>query len=254
MSVLRRDFLPDNLRSETQATQVDGVISVQARQTIEETEWLLATSQPHDWIRGVVGWMPLASPNVSEVMERLHDEKKLVGLRHVVQDEPDDGFLARPEFNRGIEAMRKFGWVYDILIYARQLPFAIPFVDNHPEQVFVLDHIAKPTICDGSLDVEWERNIRELAKRPNVYCKFSGVVTEVRDQEWTLNTIQPYWDTAIEAFGAHRMMFGSDWPVCLLRATYQDWIAVVSQLASELSIAEQEQFWSKNAIKAYALG
>ncbi len=186
MSVLRKDFLPTHLRAETQATQIDGVISVQAKQSVDETHWLLNLAAKHDWILGVVGWLPLERPSVRETMELFRHEKKLRGLRHVIQDEQDDGFLARPSFNEGIRAITEFGWAYDLLIYARQLPFAIPFVDRHPDQVFVLDHIAKPTIQSGSHDEAWDRNLRELARRPNVYCKFSGVVTEVRDQAWSL--------------------------------------------------------------------
>ena len=207
MSSLRKDFLPTQLRAETHATYVDGVISVQARQCVEETRWLLNLAANHDWILGVVGWLPLASPTVRETMELFRHERKLRGLRHVVQDEKDDGFLDRPSFNQGIRAITEFGWTYDLLIYARQLPFAIPFVDRHPNQVFVLDHIAKPTIQSGSHDEAWDRNLRELAKRPNVYCKFSGLVTEVREQEWSLPQIQRYWDTAIESFGPERLLF-----------------------------------------------
>jgi L-fuconolactonase len=253
MSVLRRDFMPEQLLTETQSTHIDGVISVQARQTVEETRWLLEQARSHDWIRGVVGWLPLASKEIAETMQGFAAEKKLVGLRHVVQDETDDGFLSRPEFNHGIRSMLAHGWTYDLLIFARQLPFAIPFVDRHPDQVFVLDHIAKPTIGDGKMDEAWAKEIRNLARRPNVYCKFSGVVTEVRDESWGIETIRPYWDIALEAFGAKRMMFGTDWPVCLLKATYQDWVATVSVLASKLSETEQMQFWSSNAIKAYRL-
>jgi L-fuconolactonase len=253
MSVLRKDFLPTDLLTETQSTHIDGVVSVQARQSIEETQWLLSLAASHEWILGVVGWLPLESPSVIGLMEGFRKHKKLCGLRHVVQDETDDGFLARPEFNRGIEAMKEFGWTYDLLVYARQLPFAIPFVDRHPEQVFVVDHIAKPTIQSGKHDNDWDRNLRELAKRPNVFCKFSGVVTEVREPSWTLAQIQPYWDTALDAFGANRMMFGTDWPVCLLKASYADWVAAVSVLASKLSEGEQARFWSQNAIQAYRI-
>ena len=253
MSVLRRDFLVSNLLAETQANHVSGVISVQARQIEEETRWLLSMASNHDWILGVVGWLPLQSPNVRESMERFRHEAKLCGLRHVVQDEQDDGFLDRPEFNNGIRLMLEFGWTYDLLIYAKQLPFAVPFVDRHPDQTFVLDHIAKPTIQSGLPDDNWDRDLRELAKRPNVFCKFSGVVTEVRDQEWTSSQIEPYWNTAIEAFGPNRLMFGTDWPVCLLKASYTRWVTTVATFASKLSFSEQNKFWRENAMRAYHL-
>ncbi len=254
MSVLRRDFLPKHLLPETQSTHVDGVISVQARQSEEETSWLLSLASGQDWILGVVGWLPLANPAIREAMVRFSKYKKLCGLRHVVQDEKDDGFLARPDFNQGIKAIKEFGWTYDLLVFARQLPFAIPFVDRHPDQLFVLDHIAKPTIQSGLHDKAWDRDLRELAKRPNVYCKFSGVVTEIKDQQWTVGQIQAYWETALEAFGSDRLMFGTDWPVCLLKSSYADWVAAVSVLASKLSEKEQAKFWSENAVRAYRLG
>jgi L-fuconolactonase len=253
MKLLRRDFLPSHLLTETQSTHVNGVISVQARQSVEETSWLLALANSQDWILGVVGWLPLSSPSVRETMAIFRHEAKLCGLRHVVQDEHDDGFLARTEFNEGIQAMKEFGWTYDLLIYARQLPFAIPFVDRHPDQVFVLDHIAKPTIQSDVYDAAWDHDLRQLAKRPNVYCKFSGVATEVRNEGWSLAQLQRYWDTAIEAFGSERLMFGTDWPVCLLKASYAEWVAAVSELASKLSETEQVKFWSQNAIRAYQL-
>ena len=253
MRVLRRDFIPTHLLAEIQSTHVDGVVSVQARQTIEETRWLLSLASQHDWIMGVVGWLPLASPSIRETMASFRNDKKLCSLRHVVQDEKEDGFLARADFNEGVKAIKEFGWTYDLLVYATQLPFAIPFVDRHPDQLFVLDHIAKPTIQSGTQNGTWDRDFREIAKRPNVFCKFSGVVTEVRDQKWTVEQIRPYWDVAIEAFGADRLMFGSDWPVCLLKSSYADWVATVSLFASKLSDKEQAMFWSANAVRAYRL-
>lgn len=253
MNVLRRDFLPKHLLTEIQSTHVDGVVSVQARQTIEETRWLLSLATQNDWILGVVGWLPLASPTARDTMQSFREDKKLCSLRHVVQEEPDDGFLSRDDFNRGVQAMAEFGWTYDLLVYARQLPFAIPFVDRHPNQLFVLDHIAKPTIRSGTYDHSWEKHLKEIAKRPNVYCKFSGVVTEVRDDKWTVDQIRPYWDAALNAFGPERLMFGTDWPVCLLKTGYADWVATVSLLSSQLSENEQSKFWSENAIKAYRL-
>jgi len=253
MKSIGRDFLPKQLLAETQASQIDGVISVQARQSVAETTWLLEQADGHDWIRGVVGWLPLGELDTRETMALFHDQRKLCGLRHVVQDEPDDGFLASSEFNAGVRAMQEFGWTYDILIYARQLPFSIPFVDRHPDQVFVVDHIAKPTILAGVFDAAWSRDFGELAKRPNVFCKFSGVATEVRGESWNVAMIQPYWDHALKAFGAERLMFGTDWPVCLLKTSYADWVATVGQLASGLSATEQEHFWYRNAMRAYRL-
>jgi L-fuconolactonase len=253
MGVLRNDFLPMDLLAEAQPTRVEGVVSVQARQSVEETRWLLTLAEKHDWIRGVVGWLPLAMPDIRQTMDGFRGEKKLRGLRHVVQDEQDDGFLARPEFNDGIRALKEFDWVYDLLIYSRQLPFAISFVDRHPDQVFLLDHIAKPTIQFRTYDKGWDHDFRELAKRPNVFCKFSGVATEVRGGIWSIPIIKPYWETALEAFGPNRLMFGSDWPVCKLKISYTEWINTVTLLSSTLSDSEQTNFWYSNALRVYGL-
>jgi len=250
---LQRDFLPADLKAEIEATHIDGVISVQARQSIEETKALLSHSASHAWIRGVVGWVPLCDPFVTGALEELAAEAKLCGVRHVVQDEPDDRFMQRADFVRGIAELKKFDLVYDILIYPSQLPAAIALADQFPDQTFVLDHIAKPRIEADKMDEAWRADISRLAERANVYCKFSGVITEVRGTQWTLETIRPYWSVALECFGASRLMFGTDWPVCLLRGNYSQWVSTVSQLASELSHPEQRAFWGENAIAAYGL-
>lgn len=253
MSVLKRDFTPTDLGEIGSANGIDGFVSVQARQTIGETEWLLGLAEHHDLIRGVVGWVPLAEANAREEIERWSHSENLKAVRHVVQDEPDDAFILGDDFNRGIGHLKDYGLVYDILIFAKHLPNTLQFVDRHPEQAFILDHIAKPTIRGNEFDLEWEKNIRELAKRPNVMCKFSGVVTEVRDEAWSPATVQRYWDVAWDAFGAERLMYGSDWPVCLLKTEYSRWVATVEQLASSLSIQEKKNFWALNAIRGYNL-
>lgn len=253
MSVLKRDFGPTDLQEVMSQTKIDRVISVQARQTFEETSWLLDLAKKNPFIAAVVGWVPLASDKVGAVLESLAGERKLRSVRHVVQDEPDDQFILGEAFNRGIAQLNRHNLVYDILIYARHLPASIEFVDKHPSQQFVLDHIAKPTIHHDLFDDEWARNIRELARRPNVACKFSGVATEVHDAEWSVETIRPYWDVVLEAFGPSRLMHGSDWPVCLLKTDYRRWISAIEELAGKLSQNEQELFWSKSATKAYSL-
>jgi len=254
MQVLRRDYTPDDLRREMEGTHIDYAVSVQARQTLEETLFLIDHARHHPWIRGVVGWVPLSDPQIASSLERLRNESLLKGVRHVVQDEPDPEFFDRPEFNAGVSLLKEYDWTYDLLIFGRQLPMTLRFVDRHPQQRFVLDHIAKPVIAKAAWDDAWEKGFRELAKRPNVFCKFSALVTEVRDPDWSVDSLRRYWDVALEAFGAQRLMFGSDWPVCLLRASYADWVATVSMYASELSAAEQSQFWSENADHAYRLG
>jgi L-fuconolactonase len=253
MSVLRQDFLLPELREVAATSGVDGFVSVQARQSVQETHTLLELARDEPLIRGVVGWVPLADPNVARILDSLADQPLLKGLRHVVQDEPDDRFILGPDFNRGIDHLTGRGLVYDVLIFARQLPPSIEFVDRHPDLPMVLDHIAKPTIVAGQFDREWEKNFRELAKRDHVTCKFSGVVTEVRDDSWSIDTIRPYWDVAIDAFTPGRLMFGSDWPVCRLKTEHSQWLETVRNLASELTSDEQDQFFAANAIRAYNL-
>jgi L-fuconolactonase len=253
MSVLRRDFGPTDLQAVMTDAKIDRVISVQARQTLEETTWLLELAKKHPFVAGVVGWVPLASDRLGAVLDSLSGERKLKAVRHVVHDEPDDRFILGDAFNRGIAQLKPYDLVYDILIYARHLPASIEFVDKHPGQRFVLDHIAKPTIHHDLFDAEWARNIRELGRRQNVACKFSGVATEVHDPEWSVDTVRPYWDVALEAFGPNRLMFGSDWPVCLLKTGYRRWVSAVEELARTLSAGEQELFWSESAVKAYSL-
>ena len=250
---LRRNFGPDDLEIISEENGTQGFVTVQARQSILETDDLLRIAADTPLIRGVVGWVPLCSANVGQILDRYDDSTMLKGVRHVVQDEPDDEFLLRPDFNRGVNELLGRGLVYDILIYAKQLSAAIKFTDQHPGQLMILDHIAKPTIQGTSVDSQWRDGFTELSKRENVLCKFSGVVTEIRDSDWTIDSVRPYWDVALEAFTPKRLMFGSDWPVCLLRAEYQQWIEVVRQLASELSDSEQEDFFANNVIRSYNL-
>jgi len=253
MAVLRRDFLIPELQEIAGNSGVDGFVSVQARQTVEETDALLQMAAAEPLIRGVVGWVPLADPNVGEVLDRLAEEPKLKGIRHVVQDEPDDRFILGKDFNRGVSMLVSRDLVYDVLIFARQLPASIEFVDAHANIPMVLDHIAKPTIHADKFDQGWERDFREIAKRENLTCKFSGVVTEVRDDQWTIDTVRPYWDVALEAFTPKRLMFGSDWPVCLLKSSHRRWVETVQHLASELSEDEKSDLFANTATRVYNL-
>lgn len=252
MSVLKRDFLPRDLKAEIDLAGIGGVVAVQARQTLEETRWLLELASQNEFIKGVVGWAPLAGPNLSAVLAEFAGHPKLKGLRHVIQDEPDERYILGNAFNRGISALEGTGLVYDILIFERHLRHAIAFVDRHPRQVFVLDHIAKPRIREGVLS-PWCENLRELARRPNVYCKLSGVVTEADFASWTEDTLRPYLEAALEVFGPRRLMFGSDWPVCLLAAGYQRWVKVVANATAGLSPGEKDRFWGGTAAEVYQL-
>ncbi|HTV00835.1 MAG TPA: amidohydrolase family protein [Luteitalea sp.] len=253
-TALRRDYFYPDLARELDAATLDAAVAVQARSSLAENDFLLAQADASGGrIRGVVGWVDLADDHVATILERYAARPRFVGVRHVVQGESDPAFLERPAFNRGIERLRGLGLVYDLLIVAPQLPATIAFVDRHPAQSFVLDHIAKPAIAGHRLDADWARDFRELAKRPHVTCKLSGLVTEVRDQAWTLDTLRPYVDLAIEVFGPARLMFGSDWPVCRLRAEYGGWVRTVESLTSAWSPSEQAAFWGGTAARVYGL-
>jgi L-fuconolactonase len=252
MQAIRRDFLPPHLESEIRACGIDGTVVVQARQTLEETNWLLLLAARNDWMLGVVGWAPLTDPAVPDLLARLREGGKLKGVRHILQGEPDPEYMLREDFNRGIGALRQLGLVYDILIYERHLPQTVRFVDRHPDQVFVLDHIAKPRIREGALS-PWREHIRELARRPNVYCKVSGMVTEADYRKWTEKQLRPYFDTVVECFGPARLMFGSDWPVCLVACDYGRWFGIVRRWIARLSAGEQARILGGTAVEAYKL-
>ncbi|MGJ8651108.1 MAG: amidohydrolase family protein [Opitutaceae bacterium] len=248
---IQRSFLPKDLKTEIDTAGIDGVISVQARQTIEETDWLLQLASENDFIKGIVGWLPLASEDIGDQLDCYSQSQELKALRHVVQGEPD-GFLDAPDFNRGIQNVTTRGLVYDILIFENQLKEVIRFVDRHPNQRFVLDHIAKPKIKDAEIDA-WQLNIRELAKRENVTCKLSGLVNEADWNQWTQRQLHPYLDTVLTAFGAGRLMFGSDWPVCLVATGYQQWADLIRNYIAPLSPDEQAAIMGDTASKVYQL-
>ncbi len=252
MAGIRRDFLPEHLRAEMRACGMDGVVSVQARQTIEETRWLLELASQQDFIRGVVGWVPLVARNISEVLGTLVEKGSLKAVRHVLQGEPDEMFMLDRDFNRGVEALHQFGLVYDILIFERHLPQTIEFVDRHPKQIFVLDHIGKPRIRDHVV-APWRENLRLLAERPNVYCKISGMVTEADWNQWSEKDLMPYFDIVLNSFGPERLMFGSDWPVSLVGTTYCGWFDLVSKQIETLGEDERNAILGGTAVRAYGL-
>lgn len=223
MSVLKRDYLPAELQPLLAAAQFEGTIAVQARQNLEETRWLLDLADRHDFIKGVVGWVDLCSPGVRRQLETF---PSLVGVRHVVHDEPDDLFMARPEFRRGIAQLREFGLTYDLLLFPRHLPVAAKLVAEFPEQPFVLDHIAKPDIRTGTMS-PWREDLRRLAEFPNVFCKLSGLVTEAEWKRWRAEDFHRYLDVVFDAFGPDRLMIGSDWPVCTLSGDYASTMSIV---------------------------
>ena len=249
MKYLRRDFIPADLEPELMAAHVDATVVVQARQTLEETEWLLEEAGRTPWIRGVVGWAPLAGCDFATTLEQLRQNPLLKGLRHVVQGEPK-GFLGDNAFNRGITDMLGSGVVYELLIYADQIEEATAFVDRHPNQIFVLDHIAKPNIAGDGFDA-WEKPFRGLARRENIVCKLSGMVTEADWNAWSPSTLQPYFDTALEAFGPGRLMCGSDWPVLTVAASYERWWMTLSEWLAPLSELERSEIEGGVAMRIY---
>jgi L-fucono-1,5-lactonase len=257
MAALRRDFLPPDIERDMTAARVDASVAVQARQTLEETRWLLELADRHPFITGVVGWADLQAPGVDAELERLTRHPRLVGLRHIVQGEPD-GFLERPAFLRGVAWLERYDLTYDILVYARQLPAAVTFARALPRQRLLLDHLGKPEIR-GNGYLEWRRHFDRLAELPNVCCKLSGLVTEADWTAWTPAQLRPYIDAALESFGPSRLMIGSDWPVCLVAATYGDVIGLVRDAIGEYSVDEQEQILGGTArdffrLKAEYLG
>jgi L-fuconolactonase len=253
MDVLRRDFLPADLEPELKRTGFDGCIAVQARQTLEETRWLLELAEQFPFVQGVVGWVDLRSPELRALLESFEGNRKLAGVRHMVQSEADDRFLLRPDFLRGIAMLEEFGLTYDILIYTKHLGVAAEFVSKFPRQRFVLDHLAKPPIKSGALS-EWAKGIREPAKFPNLYCKLSGLVTEADWKTWKSQQITQCLDVAFECFGADRLMIGSDWPVCTLAAPYARVMGIVTEYVQERCTAqEREAVLGGNAAKFWRL-
>ncbi len=252
MGILKRDYQPEDLKEVIDSAKIDGVISVQADQSMRETEDLLKHASERSFIRGVVGWFPLAEPELDGLLESYATNPLLKGVRHVVQDEADDQFILGDAFNKGIRRLKAYELVYDILIYERQLGPSIEFVDRHPDQVFVLDHVAKPRIGDQIME-PWRAQMFELAKRENVYCKLSGMATEANWQNWTKDDLWPYAEVAMEAFGPTRMMFGSDWPVARLAVEYGDWVGLCREFISTLSDSEQAMIEGEVAIRAYDL-
>ena len=252
MAAIRRDFLPADLQREIAAAGVDAVVSVQARQSVEETRWLLDFAAHNPFIAGVVGWVPLVSPTVAADLAQLAAHPKLVAVRHVLQDEPDPRFMLRADFQAGIRALRAYNLTYDILIYDRHLPQTIEFVDQHPAQPFVVDHMAKPSIKQGLIE-PWERGMRELARRPHVCCKLSGMVTEIGRPHWSIADLRPYVDVVLEAFGPERVLFGSDWPVCLVACGYARWMEIVQELIAPLSSGARAAILGENVRRVYRL-
>jgi L-fuconolactonase len=245
MTAIRRDFLPADLRPEIDAAGIHRTVVVQARQTLEETRWLLELAGEHRFIAGVVGWVDLQSDAVEAQLDAVARHPRLLGVRHVVQSE-GPGFMASRAFRRGMRTLGAFDLTYDILIYARQLPEAVELVRAFPNQRFVLDHAGKPDIEGGGLDV-WRDGLKQLAAEPHVWCKLSGLVTEAGWNTWTPDQLRPYIETAFECFGAARLMAGSDWPVCTLASSYATTVGTFADALRGCSGAERDRVFGLTA-------
>ena len=257
MGALRRDFGPDDLKPELRVAGVEGTVLVEARGHLAETKNLLRLAAQADFVRGVVGWLPLTEPSVVGLLEEYASVTKLRGLRHWMGPESDVDYMFGAALQRGVGLLHGIGptprgLTYDLMLWPPQLARASAFVDRHPKQVFILDHFAKPYIRERKLE-PWRTELQELARRPNVYCKVSGLATEADLKSWTLVDLQPYLDTALEAFGAQRLMFGSDWPVCTLATSYTRWAEAIRSWLDPLSPSERDRILGGTAVEAYQL-
>ena len=252
MNILRKDFLPADLLPILKQSGFDGSIAVQARQSLKETRWLLKLARDFDFIKGVVGWIDLSSGEAESQIEEFASDPKLVGVRHVLQDEPDDKFMLRDSFLRGIRLLKKFDLVYELLLFPGHLHNAVQLVKKFPDQQFVLDHIGKPLIKDKILS-PWKEGIHQLAMQPNVFCKLSGIVTEASWTGWSSSDFVPYLDVIFDSFGPSRLMIGSDWPVCTLASDYKETIKIIIDYIALNSETDMELIMGGNAEKIYNL-
>ena len=252
MKSIRQDFMPEDLQPVLVANGVEGCIAVQADQTEAENDFLLKLAEKNDFIKGITGWVDLRSENIEERLAYYSEYEKLKGFRHVVQGEPDHNFLLRKEFLNGISKLEKHDFIYEVLVFPHQLGAVLEFVRKFPNQKFVIDHIAKPYIKNAYL-AGWKTMMTEIAKSENVFCKLSGMITEADYQSWTFEQLRPYLEVVLENFGGERLMFGSDWPVCLVAGEYHEVKDIAEKAVQELSGEEQKAFWSGNAIEFYNL-
>lgn len=252
MAVLKRDFLPEDLEYELERSKTEGTVVVQARQSLEETRWLLELADQNHFIKGVVGWLDLSSPDLARQLAEYASHPLLVGLRHVIHDEADDRFMLRPDFMRGIGQLEEYGLTYDLLLFPKHLIHAVKLAEHFPGQRFVLDHLGKPGIKAGKME-PWKRDISRLAACPNVWCKLSGMVTEADHENWTPGDLKPYMEVVLDAFEPERIMTGSDWPVCRLAGEYPEIMNIVSVFTADMSEENRAKILRQNAVNFYQL-
>lgn len=250
MEILKKDYLPHHLQGELSTVGFDGSIVVQARQTLEETTWLLKLASDNDFIKGVVGWVDLCSDEIEDQLKKFSVNPKFLGVRHVVHDEPDDQFMARNDFQKGISLLQNYGLTYDLLIFPKHLPLASELVQTFPKQKFVLDHIAKPSI-KSQMKAPWSSDIKKIAQFSNVYCKLSGMVTEADWFKWNTDTFGFYLDTVFDAFGTDRLMIGSDWPVCTVAGSYKKVLSIIFDYIRKFDNNTQQRILGKNCVDFY---
>jgi len=251
MSTIQRDFFPKDLEPLLNSNKIDGCIAVQANQSESETQFLLDLATKNQFIKGVVGWVDLRGNDIKDRLSYFSSFQLIKGFRHVVQAEPD-GFLLDKKFREGIAALQDFNFTYDILVYPNQLKEAAEFIRHFPNQKFIIDHLAKPYIKAGKID-EWKKDLKQCSLFENVYCKLSGLVTEADWKNWKPQDLTPYLDTALELFGSCRLIYGSDWPVCLLAADYNQQLSVIENYISKLSSSEKTMIMGENAVRFYNL-
>ena len=251
MKIIQKDFLPEELASIFGKERIDGCISVQVDQTEDETQFQIELAKNNPFIKGVVGWINLMNPSIEAALEKYQDYPIVKGFRHILQGEVK-GFMLQPEFIDGLKALAKNNYTYDLLIYHHQIPEALELLKNLGELKIVVDHIAKPDIKNSHI-TEWSKNIKALAKYPNVHCKISGMTTEADWKNWTAEDLTPYLDIVVEAFGTNRLMFGSDWPVCLVASTYSHWLTTVKDYFSTFTNQEQAKIFASNCESFYTL-
>jgi L-fuconolactonase len=252
MAVLKKDFLPADIQPLLEENSMDGCVLVQVNQSETENNFFLKLASENQFIKAIVGWVDLSAANISERLSSYKDSYRISGFRHILQDEKDRAFMLRPDFERGIRALAEFDFTYDLLIYPDQLPYAAGLIKSFPQQPFIIDHLAKPAIRDMEMAF-WKEQLYNISRMDNVYCKLSGMVTEARWNNWTKEDFRPYLDVVVESFGIDRIVFGSDWPVCLAAASYEEVVGIMEDYFSSFSILEQEKIFGSNAMTFYGL-